>query len=148
MSAACKLNKSIVRDYTPDQTTITAVSAGCKRRRSTEEGSSSPNGSPASSIVSIPLSKTKKTSNNRTERKKPLTPDKKSDHSSRTEYKACYCKRSASSLIGSGGKGWEGGAVVTHGSKLRFGCIQFVLSISNRPGYNELQQALTLHNLL
>ena len=154
LSAACKLSKSIVKDYMPDNTIIATV--GSKRRRSTDEGSSSPNGSPACSIVSIPLSKTKKTTNNRTSNEKKritLVPEKKpalTDHQSThpADYKACYCKRSASSLIGTGGKGWEGAAMVSHGSKLRFGCIQLVLSISNKPGYNELQQALKQHNLL
>lgn len=56
--------------------------------------------------------------------------------------KPCLCKRSASSLVGSSGKGWEGTATLYHGSKLRFGCIQFVLSIAGRPGHSELVQAL------
>ena len=56
--------------------------------------------------------------------------------------KSCLCKRSASSLVGSSGKGWEGTATLYHGSRLRFGCIQFVLSIAGRPGHNELVQAL------
>ena len=56
--------------------------------------------------------------------------------------KPCLCKRSASSLVGSSGKGWEGTATLYHGSRLRFGCIQFVLSIAGRPGHSELVQAL------
>ena len=56
--------------------------------------------------------------------------------------KPCLCKRSASSLVGGNGKGWEGTAVLFHGSRLRFGCIQFVLSIAGRPGHSELVHAL------
>ena len=54
----------------------------------------------------------------------------------------CMCKRSASSLVGSNGKGWEGTATLYHGSRLRFGCVQFVLSIAGRPGHVELVKAL------
>lgn len=59
-----------------------------------------------------------------------------------TQQKPCLCKRSASSLVGSNGKGWEGTAILYHGSRVRFGCIQFVLSISGRPGHSELLKAI------
>lgn len=165
LSAAFKLSKSVVKDFVPDPT----LTAGIKRSRSFDEynnidSSSSPSESPASSIVSIPLSKTKKTANHQINNdkyndKKKSSPDKKqrtvtdnspSKHTMVTSSasKPCLCKRSASSLIGSGGKGWEGAASVYHGSKLRFGCIQLILSLSNKPGYNELQQSLKEHNLL
>ena len=56
----------------------------------------------------------------------------------------CLCKRSASSsVVGTNGKGWEGTATLYHGSKLRFGCIQFVLSLSGRPGHAELVEELS-----
>ena len=56
----------------------------------------------------------------------------------------CLCKRSASSnVVGTNGKGWEGTATLCHGSKLRFGCIQFVLSLSGRPGHTELVEELS-----
>lgn len=55
----------------------------------------------------------------------------------------CMCKRSASSVVGSNGKGWEGTATLYHGSKLRFGCIQFVLSLAGRPGHAELVKELS-----
>ena len=54
----------------------------------------------------------------------------------------CLCKRSASSVVGSNGKGWEGTATLGHGSKVRFGCVQFVLSLSGRPGHSELVDGL------
>lgn len=164
LSAALKLSKSVVKDFVPDPT----LTAGIKRSRSFDEynnteSSSSPSESPASSIVSIPLSKTKKTTNHQMNNdkyndKKKCSPDKRqrtidnspSKHTMvlTSTSRACLCKRSASSLIGSGGKGWEGAASVYHGSKLRFGCIQLILSLSNKPGYNELKQSLKEHNLL
>ena len=55
----------------------------------------------------------------------------------------CMCKRSASSVVGSNGKGWEGTATLYHGSKLRLGCIQFVLSLAGRPGHTELVKELS-----
>lgn len=57
-------------------------------------------------------------------------------------HQPCLCKRSVSSLVGSNGKGWEGTATLYHGSKLRLGCVQFVLSIAGRPGHSELVKAL------
>lgn len=41
----------------------------------------------------------------------------------------CNCKGSSSSLIGSSGAGWEGTAILHHGSYIKVGCIQFVFSI-------------------
>lgn len=54
----------------------------------------------------------------------------------------CGCSKSPSSVVGSGGKGWEGTATLSHGSRLRFGCLQFVLSLAGQPGHSELLQAL------
>jgi hypothetical protein len=44
----------------------------------------------------------------------------------------CGCRTDVSSL-GSTGKsgGWEGTALLTHGSHIKFGCMQFILCISN-----------------
>lgn len=61
---------------------------------------------------------------------------------------SCLCKKSASSVIGGSGKGWEGSVLVSHGSKLRFGCIQLVLSVADRPGHVELLHALVDAHLL
>ena len=43
--------------------------------------------------------------------------------------RACGCKASSLSLVGGGGAGWEGTAVLHHGSYIRVGCLQFVFSI-------------------
>ncbi|KAM7311580.1 putative PHD finger protein [Ixodes scapularis] len=40
----------------------------------------------------------------------------------------CGCRSSGSSLIG--GAGWEGTALLHHGSHLRLGCLQFVFSVT------------------
>lgn len=43
---------------------------------------------------------------------------------------ACGCKASGSSLIGGSGAGWEGTALLHHGSYIKLGCLQFVFSIT------------------
>lgn len=42
----------------------------------------------------------------------------------------CNCKASSSSLIGGSGAGWEGTALLHHGSCVKLGCLQFVFSIA------------------
>lgn len=46
-------------------------------------------------------------------------------------WKPCACKSSCSTLIGGNGAGWEGTALLHHGSYIKIGCIQFVFSITN-----------------
>jgi len=55
----------------------------------------------------------------------------------------CDCHESLTNKLGSTGKGWEGTATLTHGSRLRFGCLQFILSLTGQPGHSELIQALS-----
>ena len=43
---------------------------------------------------------------------------------------SCTCKASSSSLIGGSGAGWEGTALLHHGSYIKLGCLQFVFSIT------------------
>ncbi|XP_068086806.1 PHD finger protein 12 [Anabrus simplex] len=47
------------------------------------------------------------------------------------EVRKCGCRTSSSSLIGGSGAGWEGTALVNHGSYIKFGCLQFVFSITD-----------------
>lgn len=47
---------------------------------------------------------------------------------------ACGCKASGSSLIGGSGAGWEGTALLHHGSYIKLGCLQFVFSIAEFAG--------------
>ncbi|XP_060541103.1 PHD finger protein 12 isoform X2 [Pantherophis guttatus] len=42
----------------------------------------------------------------------------------------CSCRASSSSLIGGSGAGWEGTALLHHGSYIKLGCLQFVFSIT------------------
>ncbi|XP_051541513.1 PHD finger protein 12-like isoform X2 [Myxocyprinus asiaticus] len=42
----------------------------------------------------------------------------------------CNCKSSGSSLIGGSGAGWEGTALLHHGSHIKLGCLQFIFSIT------------------
>ncbi|XP_033123294.1 PHD finger protein 12-like isoform X2 [Anneissia japonica] len=45
--------------------------------------------------------------------------------------KACNCKTSSSTFIGGSGAGWEGTAVLHHGSLIRIGCLQFIFSVTD-----------------
>lgn len=59
-----------------------------------------------------------------------------------SHYIPCGCDRSPLSALEFEGKGWEGTATLYHGSRLRFGCLQFILSLAGRPGHKELVHAL------
>ena len=43
----------------------------------------------------------------------------------------CNCTTSSSNLIGGSGAGWEGTALLHHGSYIKLGCAQFVFSITS-----------------
>lgn len=45
--------------------------------------------------------------------------------------KTCNCTTSSSNLIGGSGAGWEGTALLHHGSYIKLGCAQFVFSITS-----------------
>lgn len=45
-------------------------------------------------------------------------------------FKECSCRCSPSLMMGVTGAGWEGSALVNHGSHIRLGCLQFVFSIT------------------
>ncbi|XP_028855850.1 PHD finger protein 12 isoform X2 [Denticeps clupeoides] len=45
---------------------------------------------------------------------------------------SCNCKASSSSLIGGSGAGWEGTALLHHGSYVKLGCLQFVFSVGKK----------------
>ncbi|KAG5284547.1 hypothetical protein AALO_G00027870 [Alosa alosa] len=47
---------------------------------------------------------------------------------------SCVCKASGSSLIGGSGAGWEGTALLHHGSYIKLGCQQFLFSITEFVG--------------
>ena len=114
-----------------------------------------------SSVVSIPLLRAKKLSAgvpadaSLVKNSKPDSPEKTGSlpgtHSQHTlsvlspdpPATPCQCRRSASCLVGTNRKGWEGTATLYHGSRLRFGCLQFVFSIAGRPGHTELIDSLS-----
>ncbi|XP_066269714.1 PHD finger protein 12-like [Branchiostoma lanceolatum] len=54
---------------------------------------------------------------------------KRMSASGSNQSKPCNCKASSSSLIGGSGAGWEGTALLHHGSYIKVGCLQFVFSI-------------------
>ncbi|XP_029027358.1 PHD finger protein 12 isoform X2 [Betta splendens] len=53
-----------------------------------------------------------------------------SSQSQGSAAQSCSCKASSSSLIGGSGAGWEGTALLHHGSYIKLGCLQFVFSIT------------------
>ena len=153
LASALKMSKSLNKDCVINPSQLTGIKR--TRSNSTSSDPSSPGGS---SIVSIQSKKSKTpptTDTKPNDQSKHPTPALMVDASclpssfSREPFfQPCLCKRSASSLIGNNGKGWEGAALISHGSKLRFGCIQLCLSISNKPGHSELLQALYDSHLL
>ncbi|KAG8227866.1 hypothetical protein J437_LFUL008659, partial [Ladona fulva] len=46
-------------------------------------------------------------------------------------FQRCGCRTSSSLLISGNGAGWEGTALLNHGSCIKFGCLQFVFSITD-----------------
>ena len=110
-----------------------------------------------SSVVSIPLvlSRAKKLSagvpaGSKTPGKTEPVPEKPTPHPSSISLlcpdpplNPCVCRHSASCLVGTNRKGWEGTATLYHGSRLRFGCLQFVFSVAGRPGHAELLDSLS-----
>lgn len=60
----------------------------------------------------------------------------------------CNCRGSSSSLIGGSGAGWEGTALLHHGSYIKVGCIQFVFSIvdhaTNQPVHGVKREPMSL----
>lgn len=45
-------------------------------------------------------------------------------------WKECQCSASASAIITGNGAGWEGAALLRHGSHIKIGCLEFVFSIT------------------
>ncbi|XP_015243430.1 PREDICTED: PHD finger protein 12 [Cyprinodon variegatus] len=58
---------------------------------------------------------------------------------------ACSCKVSSSSLIGGSGAGWEGTALLHHGSYIKLGCLQFVFSITEYADELPKEENAVLH---
>lgn len=69
---------------------------------------------------------------------KNSTPDSSSDYTVSATRTPCLCDKSTHSSDEGKGKRLEGTGVLSHGSQLRFGCLQFLLSIAGCPGHDEL----------
>ena len=65
------------------------------------------------------------------EQKKKKPPIGRTTKGLGTEFitRSCNCRASASSLIGGSGAGWEGTAILHHGSYIKLGCLHFLFSI-------------------
>lgn len=137
INAALSLSRSLSKDCVLDSASL----SGSKRSSDSLTVPSSP---PPSSVVSIPLAKARKNSpsHKTPDRAGRSRGDQRDGTLSSPPHRTCVCKRSASSVLGSDGKGWEGAANIYHGSRLRFGCIQLVMSVAGRPGHTELLHAL------
>ncbi|KAL0973323.1 hypothetical protein UPYG_G00201940 [Umbra pygmaea] len=57
---------------------------------------------------------------------------------------SCNCKASSSSLIGGSGAGWEGTALLHHGSYIKLGCLQFVFSIAEFASKQPKEETTTI----
>ncbi|KAL0994185.1 hypothetical protein UPYG_G00118880 [Umbra pygmaea] len=91
--------------------------------------------SAASSLVSkvqniIKRCKRRKHEEARAEQPVALEDRVMSQHQGSPSGPGCDCKASSSSLIGGSGAGWEGTALLHHGSFVKLGCMQFVFSIT------------------
>ncbi|KFM80552.1 PHD finger protein 12, partial [Stegodyphus mimosarum] len=62
----------------------------------------------------------------------PITPNNKPMMSARGKQhsKPCNCTVNSSSLVEGNGAGWEGTALLHHGSYIKCGCLQFVFSVT------------------
>ncbi|XP_035211404.1 PHD finger protein 12-like [Stegodyphus dumicola] len=62
----------------------------------------------------------------------PITPNDKPMMSARGKQysKPCNCNVNSSSLVEGNGAGWEGTALLHHGSYIKCGCLQFVFSVT------------------
>ena len=60
----------------------------------------------------------------------------------------CSCKGSSSCLIGGTGAGWEGTALLHHGSYIRMGCLQFVFSITEFATKPKLEKSVLRNQLV
>uniref|UniRef100_A0A6Q2Y541 PHD finger protein 12 n=1 Tax=Esox lucius TaxID=8010 RepID=A0A6Q2Y541_ESOLU len=58
---------------------------------------------------------------------------------------SCNCKASSSSLIGGSGAGWEGTALLHHGSYIKLGCMQFVFSIAEFASKQPKEETTTIN---
>ena len=141
-SPACSKNKSTP---SPGQNKTTPSSTCSKNKNTPSPGKSKNTPSPGKSKNTPSPGKNTSTAEIKSS---PQEPSQRTNSvlSPRGELatfsQPCMCKRSASSLVGGNGRGWEGTATLYHGSRLRFGCVQFVLSIAGRPGHGELVKAL------
>lgn len=60
----------------------------------------------------------------------PDTPPRMAPDSGK-EPRRCSCRGRSDLVGGGGGAGWEGTALITHGTLLRFGCLSFVFSVTD-----------------
>lgn len=107
-------------NYSEHGTTVDNVLYSCDFSEK-QKPSSSPN-SPVASVRHLTENARNKKETTSTER---VTMNSRAGES----WKPCNCKASSSSLIGGSGAGWEGTALLNHGSYVKCGCLQFVFTV-------------------
>ncbi|XP_032071721.1 PHD finger protein 12 isoform X2 [Thamnophis elegans] len=90
---------------------------------------------PPSSMVAKVQSVIKRHKNRKPPEEEPSAPPGEETSAMRAQAQGqpqppCSCRASSSSLIGGSGAGWEGTALLHHGSYIKLGCLQFVFSIT------------------
>ncbi|KAJ8276609.1 hypothetical protein COCON_G00083610 [Conger conger] len=115
-------------NYSEHGTTVDNVLYSCDFSEKTSP-------SPYSSMVSkvqniIRRCKKRKQQEARVQTGEPPAGGVMSSQSQGHPQRPCGCKASSSSLVGGSGAGWEGTALLHHGSYIKLGCLQFVFSIT------------------
>lgn len=115
-------------NYSEHGTTVDNVLYSCDF---SDKPATTPHPSPVVAAVREIISKNKnnkKNSNNSTNGDSSRDRFLMSAHS-QEPLRPCNCKASSWSFMGGTGAGWEGTALLNHGSYIKLGCLQFVFSI-------------------
>ncbi|XP_064206119.1 PHD finger protein 12-like isoform X1 [Anguilla rostrata] len=115
-------------NYSEHGTTVDSVLYSCDF---SEKASPSPYSSMVSKVQNIiRRCKKRKQQEARAQTGEPPAGGVMSSQSQGHSLSPCGCKASSSSLVGGSGAGWEGTALLHHGSYIKLGCLQFVFSIT------------------
>lgn len=108
-------------NYSEHGTTVDNVLYSCDF---SDKPATTPQPSPVVAAVREIISKNKNIKEAESREKRALMSGR-----SRESTRPCSCKSSSWNLIGGSGAGWEGTALLHHGSYIKLGCLQFVFSI-------------------
>ncbi|XP_043910367.1 PHD finger protein 12 isoform X2 [Protopterus annectens] len=117
-------------NYSEHGTTVDNVLYSCDFSEKTTPTPPSSMVAKVQNVIRHGKSKKKEEANQEEEEKEEATEAVMNSQAQRHPQKPCNCKASSSSLIGGSGAGWEGTALLHHGSYIKVGCLQFVFSIT------------------